>query len=127
MRLRLRLGYPVAPEGQTGDLAFICGERGLPLSKESFGNLFRKACNEAGLQKRSAHGLRKAAASRAAEAGATEAELESLFGWNGGKMAAHYIRAANRKKMAEAASKKIVKTLKNPAPSRKNPAPKITD
>ena len=47
--------------GPCGDLTFIAGENGHPLTKESFGNLFRKACRAAGLR-RSAHGLRKAAA-----------------------------------------------------------------
>jgi integrase len=83
--------------GPCGDLTFICGERGNSLSKESFGNLFRKACEAAGLSHRSAHGLRKAAATRAADNGATEAQLEAIFGWTGGRMAAHYTRAANRK------------------------------
>jgi integrase len=36
--------------GPTGD--FICGESGRPLTKESFGNLFRKACRAAGLKKK---------------------------------------------------------------------------
>src|SRR3990167_6910247 len=70
--------------GPTGDLAFIVGENGRPLAKESFGNAFRKACNAAGLKCKSAHGLRKLGATRAAEAGATVSELEALFGWTGG-------------------------------------------
>jgi integrase len=86
--------------GPCGDLTFICGERGNPLTKESFGNLFRKACKGAGLSQRSAHGLRKAAATRAADNGATEAQLEAIFGWTGGRMAAHYTRAANRKRLS---------------------------
>ena len=53
--------------GPCGDLTFICGERGNPLTKESFGNEFRRACKAAGLSRRSAHGLRKAAATRAAD------------------------------------------------------------
>jgi integrase len=73
--------------GPCGDLTFIAGENGHPLTKESFGNLFRKACRAAGLQNRSAHGLRKAAATRAANAGATVPELEAIFGWSGGTMA----------------------------------------
>jgi site-specific recombinase XerD len=71
-----------------------------PLTKESFGNLFRKACREAGLQNRSAHGLRKAAATRAANAGATVAQLEAIFGWNGGTMASLYTRTADRRRLA---------------------------
>ena len=74
--------------GPCGDLTFIAGENGHPLTKKSFGNLFRKACREAGLLGRSAHGLRKAAATRGADAGATVAELEAIFGWTGGTMAA---------------------------------------
>ena len=76
--------------GPCGDLTFICGERGNPLTKESFGNEFRRACKAAGLSRRSAHGLRKAAATRAADNGATEAQLEAIFGWTGGRMASHY-------------------------------------
>lgn len=94
-------------QGPTGDLAFIVGERGQPLTKESFGNLFRKACNEAGLKGKSAHGVRKIGATRAAEAGATVAELEALFGWTGGTMAMLYTKTADRKRLAKVASEKI--------------------
>jgi integrase len=86
--------------GPCGDLTFICGERGNPLTKESFGNEFRRACKAAGLSRRSAHGLRKAAATRAADNGATEAQLEAIFGWTGGRMASLYTRAANRKRLS---------------------------
>jgi len=58
----------------------ISGDRGKPLTKESFGNLFRKAVRAAGIKGRSAHGLRKVGATRAAENGATVAELEAIFG-----------------------------------------------
>ena len=93
--------------GPCGDLTFIAGENGHPLTKESFGNLFRKACLDAGLRGRSAHGLRKVAATRAANAGATVAELEAIFGWSGGTMASHYTRAANRRRLAMRAMHKL--------------------
>jgi integrase len=86
--------------GPCGDLTFIAGENGRLLTKESFGNLFRKACRAAGLRDRSAHGLRKAAATRAANAGATVPQLEAIFGWNGGTMAALYTRAADRRRLS---------------------------
>jgi integrase len=86
--------------GPCGDLTFIAGENGHPLTKESFGNLFRKACRAAGLRDRSAHGLRKAAATRAANAGATVPQLEAIFGWNGGTMASLYTRAADRRRLS---------------------------
>lgn len=92
--------------GPTGDLTYIVGERGAPLVKESFGNLFREACNEAKVNK-SAHGLRKLAATIAAEAGASEAELDALFGWTGRKMAALYTRKAERKRLALQAADRI--------------------
>ena len=93
--------------GPTGDLAYICGDRGGPLTKESFGNLFRDACREAGVTK-SAHGIRKAAATRAAENGATVAELEAMFGWKGGRMASLYTESANRKRLALEAAGKLI-------------------
>jgi len=95
--------------GPIGDLAWICGERGQPLTKESFGNMFRKACNAAGIAK-SAHGLRKLAATRAAEAGLSVAELESVFGWSGGTMASHYTKTADRKRLARQAWEKMENT-----------------
>jgi integrase len=97
---------PILPELQasidaapTGDLSYICGERGLPLTKESFGNWFRDACRAAGVKK-SAHGLRKAGATRAANNGATVAQLEAIFGWKGGGMASLYTRAADRARLS---------------------------
>ena len=58
--------------GPCGDLAFIAGANGRPLTKESFGNEFKAACKEAGVPG-SAHGVRKRAATRMADNGATEA------------------------------------------------------
>ena len=92
--------------GPCGDLTFIAGENGCPLTKESFGNLFRDACRAAGVSG-SAHGVRKIAATRAANAGATVAELEAIFGWSGGKMAALYTRAADRQRLAKRAIHKL--------------------
>lgn len=95
--------------GPTGDLAFICGARGQPLVKAAFGNAFREACNKAGVFGKSAHGLRKAGATRAADNGATVTELEAIFGWQGGGMASLYTRAADRKRAAIRAMEKLQK------------------
>jgi hypothetical protein len=76
---------------KTGDLTFLVTERGTPFVKESFGNWFRDACRAAGCPG-SAHGLRKAGATRAAENGATVHQLMALFGWKTEKMASIYIR-----------------------------------
>jgi integrase len=92
--------------GPTGDLAFICGVGRKPLTKESFGNLFKLACLEAGVNK-SAHGVRKIGATRAAMAGATTHELNAIFGWTGTEMAARYTREADRKRLAKSAMGKL--------------------
>jgi integrase len=115
--------------GPCGDLTFITGKNGRPLTKESFGNLFRQACRKAGLIDRSAHGLRKAAASRAAEHGATEAELEAIFGRSGGRMASLYTRAANRQRLSIAAMNKLENNRRTsmPSPSSKVRAPTRKD
>ena len=94
--------------GPCGDLAFICGEKRQPLTKEPFGNVFREACTKAGVDK-SAHGVRKIGATRAANAGATVAELEAIFGWHGGGMASLYIRTADRRRLSKGAISKLAK------------------
>jgi integrase len=76
------------------------------MAKEVIGNLFRNACREAGIGK-SAHGLRKSAATRAINYGATVAQLEAIFGWEGGRMASHYTRTADRQALAKVAMNKL--------------------
>jgi integrase len=104
--------------GPCGDLTFIAGERGQPLTKESFGNLFRRACKAAGVPG-SAHGVRKIAATRAANHGATVAQLEAIFGWSGGTMASLYTRSADRQRLAVEAMHKLANDDRTsiPAPS----------
>ena len=77
--------------------------------KESFGNWFRTVCDKAAVPDCSAHGLRKAGARRAAENGATTAELNSIFGWTGPKMASLYTASADRKRLAKSAMGKLEK------------------
>lgn len=92
--------------GPRGRETWIVGERGHSLVKESFGNMFSDAAREAGVEK-SAHGVRKIAATIAAENKATEAELDAIFGWTGGRMSAHYTKQANRAKLAAGAVGKL--------------------
>ena len=87
---------------KTGALTFLVTERGAPFVKEGFGNWFGDACRKANCPG-SAHGLRKAGATRAAEKGATVNQLMALFGWSTPKMAMHYTQAADRKKLAQRA------------------------
>lgn len=85
------------------DLAYIVSSLGRAYTKESFGNWFHDVCVATGLPKRSAHGLRKACATRFVEAGATQDQLDAWMGWTGGQMASLYTRKANRSRMARAA------------------------
>jgi integrase len=88
--------------GPCGDLTFIVGEGGQPLTKESFGNLFREACNQAQVAG-SAHGVRKIAATTAANNGATTQQLKALFGWTSDQMAEIYTKTADRDRLGRAA------------------------
>ena len=106
---------PILPElaaiinaTKTGDLAFIATKAGNPMTVGSFGTWFREACNAAGVPG-SAHGLRKAGATRAANNGATEAELKAIFGWTDHKMPSLYTRAADRMRLAKDAMIKLRK------------------
>ena len=93
---------PILPElqeaidhGPTGELAFICNAIGKPFTKELFGNAFSDSCRAAGVNK-SAHGLRKIGATRAANNRATVPQLNAIFGWTGSKQAMHYTQNADR-------------------------------
>jgi integrase len=90
-----------------GDMTYLVTETGRPWIKESFGNWFADACRKAGCPG-SAHGLRKAGATRAAERGASERQLMAIFGWTTAKMAAHYTRGADRKRLAHDAAQLLL-------------------
>ena len=92
-----------------GDMTFLATARGTAFVKEGFGNWFRDACKMAGVPG-SAHGLRKAGATRAANNGATDRQLMALFDWSTGKMAHHYTNAADKQRLAASAAE-----LLNPA------------
>ena len=51
--------------------------------------------------------MRKAAATRVAENGATGPELEAIFGWSGGRLATLYTKGANRGRLAAGAIGKL--------------------
>jgi integrase len=110
--------------GPTGDLAFICGKNGRPFTKESFGNMFKKACLAAGLTNASAHGCRKIAATRAADSGATIAQLNAIFGWRGSAMASLYTQEADRKRLAADAMNKLATSIPAPCEEVRATAPK---
>jgi integrase len=101
----LRASIDAAPSGH---LVFLATKFGKPFSAKGFGNKFRRWCDAAGLIYCSAHGLRKAGATIAAENGATELQLMSIYGWTSPKNAAIYTRKANRVKIAAEAMQLVV-------------------
>ncbi len=97
----IALEIPIRPELQaiidastTGDLTWLVTSFGRPFKSAGFGNKFRTWCDEAGLPHCSAHGLRKAAATRLAEAGATEQQIMSITGHRTSQEVTRYTRAA---------------------------------
>ena len=117
-----QLTIPILPELQCiidanpkwGSLSYICSENGKPMTKESFGNWFGKACRAAGVNK-SAHGLRKLAATRLANAGVSEAELDAIMGWTPGSgMSRVYTRNRDTERLARQAANKLATSYSQP-------------
>jgi integrase len=91
-----------------GDLTYLVTDFGKPFSAKGFEVRFWEWCDKARLLKCSAHGLRKAAATSAAEKGATEAQLKAIFGWKSSSEVDRYIRKARQKKLASDAQHLVV-------------------
>jgi integrase len=104
-------GVPLLPELAAaieampiGNMTFLTTEQGKPFTAAGFGNWFRDACDAAGIAKGySAHGLRKASATRLAGASASPHQLVAVFGWTTLRQPEIYTRKANRKKLAQSA------------------------
>lgn len=73
---------------------------------ETLGNWFHDRCAEAGVPG-SLHGLRKAGATRLANAGASEWEIASYLAHKDTKLAAVYARKANRARLADSGFAKL--------------------
>lgn len=100
---------------KTGDLTYLVTREGTPFVKEGFGNWFADCCRAAGCPG-SAHGLRKAGATRAADNGASERQLMAMYGWTKADMARHYTEAANRKRLSVNGAELLLLRPENPAP-----------
>ena len=90
----------VLARSPVGDLTFLETEYGKAFTAKGFGGWFRERCNEAGLPHCSAHGLRKAGATIAAENGATVHMLMAMYDWETPGQAKVYTDAADRKRLA---------------------------
>jgi len=82
-------------------------EHGKPYTAAGFGVWFHRQCVAAGLSECSAHGLRKAAARRLAEAGCSTHEIAAITGHAALKEVARYTEAVDRKRLAASAMAKV--------------------
>jgi integrase len=104
-----RLAIPVHTELQhildatpSAHLTFIVGERGKPMTPTFFSRWFRQQCDAAGLPQRcTAHGLRKAACRRLAEAGCSANEIAAISGHATLQEVARYTKAVDQARMAK--------------------------
>ncbi|WP_244463229.1 tyrosine-type recombinase/integrase [Candidatus Liberibacter solanacearum] len=95
----------IGSDGET----FLVSSHGKPFgSSHSFYVWFKKMCSVAGLPaKCTPHGLRKAGATIAANAGASPHELMAMYGWSKMAMAELYTREVDSKKLAYKTAKMI--------------------
>lgn len=113
----LQKSLDAAPLGQ---LTFIVTQAGEPFTAKGFGNWISAAAKEAGLPAgAAAHGLRKAAARRLAEAGASAHEIMAVTGHRTLKEVERYTRTAAMKGLATSAMARIggpkpEQTMSNP-------------
>lgn len=105
---------PVLPELQAeldrlpaDQLTFLMTGEGRAFSSAGFGNWFHDMAVEAGLPDLNTHGLRKAGATRGAEAGWTDHEIMAWGGWKSLAQVQLYTRTVNRRKLAQGAVHKL--------------------
>ena len=92
-------------------LTFLTTSFGKPFTAPGFGNWFRDQCNAAGLPRQcAAHGLRKAACRRLAEAGCSANVIASISGHTTLTEVARYTKAADQERMARDGMAAIART-----------------
>jgi integrase len=112
----ITLAIPVHPQLRTildatpsEHLTFLVTATGKPYGGNHFSESFREWCDAAGLPKRcTAHGLRKAACRRLAEAGCSANEIAAISGHASLDEVARYTRAADQARLARNA---MVRTM----------------
>ena len=95
---RLKTSLDTVPATQ---MLFLTTQAGQGFTAGGFGNWFRDACRTAGVADRSAHGLRKSAATRLADAGCSEAQIKAVTGHQTSKEVERYTKARDQKRLAQ--------------------------
>jgi integrase len=91
-------------------LVLVTTQSGKPRSEKGFSNWISDAAKTAGIPGCSAHGLRKSAARRLAEAGCTVHEIMAITGHKSIKEVERYTRAVEQRASADAAMLKVQQT-----------------
>lgn len=115
-----KLAIPIHPDLQavldatpSEHLTFLTTAFGKPFTAPGFTNWFREACNQAGLPRgTSAHGLRKAACRRLAEAGCSTNVIAAISGHKSLSEVERYTIAANQERMARMGVDRLVAEAK---------------
>ena len=108
-------------------LTFVTTRLGGPFQGSAFSRWFRNECDNAGLPHCSAHGLRKATARRLAEAGCTAHEIGAITGHASLTELVRYTRAADQRRLAEAAMTKTRTSSGKPHDEFANKAGKLLE
>jgi len=96
---------------RSGAMVFLVSEHGKPFSRKGFGNKFRQWCDEANLPHCSAHGLRKAAARRFAEAGCSNQQIKAWTGHTTDSEISRYTAAADQALLSNSAAELLMANL----------------
>lgn len=87
---------------------YLLNDKGKPFtSSDSFGQMFRRWCREAGLQNRSSHGIRKAAGHLLAQEGCSQYQIMAIHGHTQAKTSEIYTKGVERWRMAADAMKRL--------------------
>ncbi|MCZ4501016.1 MAG: hypothetical protein JWQ74_3571 [Marmoricola sp.] len=88
---------------KTNALTYLLTDFGKPFSIKGMGNRVSDWFNQAHLPHCTAHSVRKGLATDQAHNGATDSQLEAMFGWKDGKTSKIYTRNANQARLARVA------------------------
>lgn len=95
-----------------GTKTFLVTRTDEPFTRKGFGNWFRIQCDKAGLPHCSAHGLRKAAARRLAEAGCSNQQIKAWTGHTTDSEVARYTAAASQIALSDDAGERLLANLR---------------
>lgn len=90
------------------NLTYLTTMWGKPFSAAGFGNWFRDVCDAAGLKGLSAHGLRKSAARRLADAGCSTKQIAAITGHKSLTEVERYTASADQEHLAREAISRLL-------------------